>query len=288
MEGDEMSFHKTPNTFVSQVHLKVQDIERSLKFYQNIIGLKVLEQQERKVALTADGKTALVTIEQPEDIQPKQQRTTGLYHYALLLPSRADLAKVILHMIQTQYPIQGGSDHLVSEALYLADPDGNGIEIYHDRPASTWKWEGKEVVMTTEPMDVEGILKEDDGQPWSGLPAGTIMGHIHLHVAEFKKTEQFYCEGLGFEIVCTYGGQALFISTGGYHHHIGLNTWNGVGAPAPAENSVGMSSYSVVFPNETALKEAITRLSTLGAELTEDKGEIFTKDPSGNTIELRV
>ncbi|HWO97280.1 MAG TPA: VOC family protein [Bacillus sp. (in: firmicutes)] len=283
-----MTFHEKPNTFVSQVHLNVQDLQRSLDFYQNIIGLKALEQTERKAVLTADGQTPLVIIEQPENVIPKQRRTTGLYHYALLLPSRADLAKFILHMIKTQYPLQGGSDHLVSEALYLADPDGNGIEIYSDRPSSTWKWNGDEVVMTTEPMDVESIVKEDDGKPWTDLPAGTIMGHIHLHVAEFKKIEEFYCSGLGFEIVCRYGGQALFISTGGYHHHIGLNTWNGAGAPAPVKNSVGMSSYTVVFPHEEARKEAVARIGTMGAPVTEEQGGLFTQDPSGNKIELRV
>ncbi|SEN39630.1 catechol 2,3-dioxygenase [Mesobacillus persicus] len=283
-----MNFHEKPNTFVSEVNLNVADLQRSLEFYQSIIGLKVLEKTEEKAVLTADGKTPLVTIEQPSVVRPKQPRRTGLYHYALLLPSRADLAKVILYMINMKYPLQGGSDHLVSEALYLADPDGNGIEIYTDRPASTWKWEGKEVVMATEPMNVEDILKEDDGKPWSGLPAGTIMGHIHLHVAEFKKTEEFYCQGLGFEIVCRYGGQALFLSTGGYHHHIGLNTWNGVGAPAPEENSVGMSSYQVVFPNEGARQEAISRLTGIGAAISEVQGSLFTKDPSGNRIELRI
>ncbi len=283
-----MTFHGKPNTFVSQVHLNVQDLQRSLDFYQNIIGFKILEQTERKAVLTADGKTPLVIIEQPEHVIPKQRRTTGLYHYALLLPNRADLAKVILHMIKTQYPLQGGSDHLVSEALYLADPDGNGIEIYCDRPSSSWKWNGDEVVMATEPMNVESIVKEDDGKPWTGLPADTIMGHIHLHVAEFKKVEEFYCHGLGFEIVCRYGGQALFISTGGYHHHIGLNTWNGVGVPAPIENSVGMSSYTVVFPNEEARKEAVARISTMGAIVTEERGSLLTHDPSGNKIELRV
>lgn len=283
-----MNFHEKPNTFVSEVHLNVADLQRSLEFYQGIIGLKVLEKTGEKALLTADGKTPLVTIEQPSVVRPKQPRRTGLYHYALLLPSRADLAKVILHMIEVKYPLQGGSDHLVSEALYLADPDGNGIEIYTDRPASTWKWEGKEVVMTTEPMNVEDILKEDDGKPWSGLPTGTIMGHIHLHVAEFQKTEEFYCQGLGFEIVCRYGGQALFLSTGGYHHHIGLNTWNGIGAPAPEENSVGMSSYHVVFPNEEARQEAVARLTGLGAAVSEVQGSLFTTDPSGNRLELRV
>jgi catechol 2,3-dioxygenase len=283
-----MTFHKKPNTFVSQVHLHVANLQSSIDFYQNMIGFKIIEQTERKAVLTADGKNALVTLEQPDQLIPKQRGTTGLYHYALLLPSRADLAKFIIHMIKTKYPLQGASDHLVSEALYLADPDGNGIEIYIDRPSSTWKWNGDEVVMATEPMDVESILSEDDGKPWKSLPAGTIMGHIHLHVSEFNKIEEFYCKGLGFEIVCRYGDQALFISTGGYHHHIGLNTWNGVGAPAPVENSIGMYSYAVVFPNEETRKNAIDRIEAMGAIITEEQGSLFTPDPPGNKLELRL
>lgn len=281
-----MNLHGKPNTFVSQVELKVADLHRALEFYQQIIGFKVIEQTERKAVLSANGVTPLVTIEQPEDIIPKQPRTTGLYHYALLLPSRTNLARLIRHFIQTRYPLQGASDHLVSEALYLADPDGNGIEIYTDRPSTDWTWKGGQVEMVTDPLDVESILAEDDGKPWTGLPTGTIMGHIHLHVSEFNKTEEFYCEGLGFEIVTRYGGQALFISTGGYHHHIGLNTWAGVGAPAPAKNSAGMSSYTVVFPDNQTRIKAVERLEQLGASVNQNHDVFVTVDPSGNSIRL--
>ncbi|WP_121610898.1 VOC family protein [Mesobacillus foraminis] len=283
-----MKFHEKPNTFVSQVHLKVKDFDLSLAFYQKVIGFKVLEQAGKKAVLTADGRTPLVTIDQPDHVVGKEPRRAGLYHYALLLPTRADLGKVIRHLIETRYPLQGASDHLVSEALYLADPDGNGIEIYADRPASTWKWNGDEVVMTTEAMDAESVLAEAKGERWEGLPEGTVMGHIHLHVSEFEKTEEFYCKGLGFEIVCRYGGQALFISTGGYHHHIGLNTWNGVGAPAPSENSAGLRFFTVVFPGADAREKAVERLKSLGAAVTEKNGVYMAKDPSGTAIELSI
>ncbi|MFS8630532.1 MAG: VOC family protein, partial [Bacillales bacterium] len=237
-----MNFHKKPTTFVSHVHLKVTDLERSLKFYQEIIGFKVLKKTDRTAALTADGKTALLTIEQPEGAMPKQGRTTGLYHFALLLPSRKDLGKMLKHLIETGYPLQGASDHLVSEAVYLGDPDGNGIEIYADRPASAWTWHGDEVAMTTIAMDWAGVVAEAGDEPWTGLPAGTIMGHIHLHVSDLRSSEKFYTEGLGLEVVNRYGGMALFISAGKYHHHIGLNTWNGVGAPKPHPNSAGLKN----------------------------------------------
>ncbi|MED1419668.1 VOC family protein [Bacillus smithii] len=283
-----MEFHRPPHTFVGQVDLKVANLERSLAFYQNVIGFQILEQSKKKAVLTADGKTPLVTIEQPENVIPKQPHRTGLYHFAILLPTRSDLAKVLLHFIQIRYPLQGGSDHLVSEALYLADPDGNGIEIYADRPSSTWNWNNGEVVMSTEPLDVENLLAEGRDGPWKGLPSDTVIGHIHLHVSELQKTEQFYREGLGFDIVSRYGRQALFISTGGYHHHIGLNTWNGVGIPAPSENSVGLKKFSLVLPSDEARNQIIDRLRKIDASVTEENDVYMTKDPSGNQIQLLV
>ncbi|MGC4377545.1 VOC family protein [Fictibacillus sp. Mic-4] len=282
-----MNFHRAPNTFVGQVYLKVANLERSLAFYQKVIGFKVLQQAERKAVLTTDGKTALLTIEQPENVIPKQPRTTGLYHFALLLPERSDLANALNHLINTGYPLQGASDHLVSEAIYLADPDGNGIEIYADRPSSKWNWKNSEVIMATEPLNAENLLSEGIGE-WKGLPAGTIMGHIHLHVSDLSKAEEFYCKALGFNVVSRYGSHALFISTGSYHHHIGLNTWNGVGAPAPLENSVGLKCFNLVYPSLEARAGAIERLEAIGAPVEEENGSCLTEDPSGNRIRLDI
>lgn len=283
-----MNFHREPNTYVGQVTLKVQDLQRSLKFYQEVIGFKVLEQSGNKVDLTADGKTVLVTIEQPDDVIPMQGRTTGLYHYALLLPTRSDLARIIQHFANLGLRI-GSADHLVSEALYLSDPDGNGIEIYRDRAPSEWDWNNGEVDMATDPLNFRDILSGvDQQQAWNGLPAETVMGHIHLHVSELHKTEEFYVKGLGFEVVNRFGPQALFISTGKYHHHIGLNTWNGVGAPKPPENSIGLQSYTLVYPDEAALNEVISNVRNIGASVTEDNGVFVTADPSGNRIVLMV
>lgn len=283
-----MEFHREPATFVGKVNLKVQDLQRSLTFYQDVIGFKVLAQTERIVDLTADGKTVLLSIEQPEDVVPKQPHTTGLYHFALLLPSRGDLGRALLHFLQVGYPLQGASDHHVSEAIYLADPDGNGIEIYADRDSSQWKWEKGEVAMTTKPLDAEGVLAEGKGSSWSGLPSDTVMGHIHLHVSEFSKTEEFYVKGLGFEVVTRYGGQALFISTENYHHHIGLNTWAGVGAPAPSINSVGLESFTLMLSSEEKRKQIISQLKEIGSIVKEEKDFVVTVDPSGNRIYLRA
>jgi catechol 2,3-dioxygenase len=278
-------FHQEPNIYVGEVTIKVKSLDYSLTFYQNILGFQVLEKSDRKVVLTADGKNPLLTLEQPENAVAKTGRTSGLYHFAILLPSRADLAVFLRHMIQTGYPL-GAADHYVSEALYLNDPDGNGIEVYRDRPSSEWRWNNGLVEMATEELDGNGIIAESDSE-WTGLPAGTLMGHIHLHVANLKKAEEFYTKGLGFEIV-SYYPQAAFLSTGGYHHHIAINTWQGEGAAIPPKNSVGLNWYSLVFPDEAAREKTIKRLKQLGAQVTEESDFFVTEDPSGNQIRLII
>ncbi|MCA0150696.1 VOC family protein [Rossellomorea vietnamensis] len=282
-----MNFHKEPHTFVGEVSLIVQDLKRSLSFYKEVIGFKVLEQSEKRATLTADGIHPLLSIEELEESFPKEPGRTGLYHFALLLPSREDLGKVLAHLIKLNIQL-GSSDHLVSEAIYLSDPDGNGIEIYRDRPASAWTWHGDQVEMTVDPLDARGILAEAEGEAWDGLPAGTVMGHIHLHVSDLKAAEEFYGKGLGFNVVSRFGNQALFISTGGYHHHIGLNTWNGVGAPAPSENSAGLNWFTLHFPNEEKRNSTIHHLKSIGAAIQEHDGTILTVDPSGNHIYLSL
>ncbi|MEQ2528678.1 VOC family protein [Bacillaceae bacterium CLA-AA-H227] len=283
-----MTFHSTPNVYVNQVHLKVTDLVRSLTFYEEIIGLKVLSQTEKSAVLTADGKNPLVTIEEPDGVTSKEPRRTGLYHFALLLPSREDLAACLKHLVESGYPLQGASDHLVSEAIYLGDPDGNGIEIYADRPAEQWQWINDSIEMDTVALDVQDLFSQWTGDVWQGLPAGTIMGHIHLHVADLHEAERFYCEGLGFDIVTRYGGQALFISTGRYHHHIGLNTWNGLGAPAPSEESAGLEHYTLLFPSDEERQKAVERLQKMNANIIAAQDRIQVKDPSGTQIILAV
>lgn len=282
-----MGFHSKPNTFVGHVKIKVQNLDRSLKYYQEVIGFQILERTNTTAKLTADGKTSILSIEQPENVIPKQRNTTGLYHYALLLPKRADLANIVRHFVDNGIQI-GSSDHLVSEALYLSDPDGNGIEIYIDRDPSVWNWNKGEVAMTVDPLDFGDLLSSEEEQSWQGLPAGTVMGHIHLHVSELKKTEEFYTKGLGFEVVCRYGVQALFISTGKYHHHIGLNTWAGVGAPTPPENSVGLNYFTLIYDNEEARNHVVEKLNNMGAAVSEENGSFVTLDPSGNRIYLQI
>lgn len=280
-----MNFHTAPHVYTGEVHLNVLDLTRSVQFYKEVIGFKVLEAATDKVVLTADGKTPLLIIEQPENVSPKEAHKSGLYHFALLLPKRADLGAIIKHFIQHQVRI-GASDHLVSEALYLSDPDGNGIEIYTDRDPSVWSWDDGNVAMSTDPLDGESIIAESGNQTWDGLPAGTVMGHVHLHVAHLPETETFY-NALGFEVVTNYP-QALFMSNGKYHHHIGLNTWNGVGAPRPTEGSVGLRSFSLVYPTEAVLDEAIAKVEVLEVKVVASENGFVVEDPSGNRIVLRV
>jgi len=282
-----MEFHQKPATFVEHVRIKVTNLERSLKYYQDIIGFDILEQTSHTAKLTADGKTSILSLEQPENVVPKQGRTTGLYHFAILLPKKSDLANIVVHLAEKGIRI-GSSDHLVSEALYLFDPDGNEIEIYIDRDPSEWIWNGEEVAMTVDPLDFDNLLKNaKTGITWK-MPEDTIMGHVHLHVADLVKTEEFYVQGLGFEVVNRYGKQALFLSTAKYHHHVGVNTWNGVGAPQPPENSVGMEFFKLIFPDEEAIKVTLENLQKTGAPVEEENGSYITYDPSGNRIELAV
>ncbi|WP_462409838.1 VOC family protein [Neobacillus sp. Marseille-QA0830] len=278
-------FHKSPNIFVGEVNIKVKNLEYSTTFYQNVIGLKVLEKTDRKTVLTTDGKTALLTLEQPNDVISKPQQTAGLYHFAILLPTRADLSVFLRHILEIRYPL-GAGDHYVSEALYLNDPDGNGIEVYRDRPSSEWTWKNGLVDMATEEVDAEGILAESNAE-WNGLPAGTVMGHIHLHVSDLAASQEFYTKGLGFDIVSHYP-QAVFLSTGGYHHHIAINTWQGVGAPTPPNNSVGLNWYTLVFPDEAAREKAVQRLNSLHAPVEKKADDYVTNDPAGNKIRLVV
>ncbi|MFD2043276.1 VOC family protein [Ornithinibacillus salinisoli] len=276
----EKKFFQKPTTYVGEVNINVTDLERSLHFYKNILGFRVLKQSSLSVVLTADGKTPILSLEQPPEVISREAKTTGLYHFAILLPTRADLSSFLKHSIRSGVPL-GASDHYVSEALYFNDPDGNGIEVYRDRPSSEWNWTEGQVAMATEPLDGDNLLAEGDKE-WNGMPEDTILGHIHLHVANLEETEKFYVNGLGFKIVTKYPG-ALFASTGDYHHHIGLNVWNGVGAKPPVKNSVGLNWFELVFPSEEAVKQTVSKLNSMGVTVKHDNEVV---DPAGNVIRL--
>lgn len=283
-------FHKKPNLYTSHIQLKVSNLETSIEFYKTVIGFDVLEKTADTAYLTFDGKTSLVSLVQVEHAQ-RVQGATGLYHLALLLPTRKDLGNIVQHFIKLNVQI-GAGDHDVSEALYLNDPDGNGIEIYSDRPESDWKWDAQgQVFMTTEAVNFESVLADADGT-WSGLPLGTVMGHIHLSVSDLAKTQQFYTEVLDFEVVTKYGDQALFISTGKYHHHIGLNTWNSRGGAPLPEKATGLKSFTMVLKDTSYANQVKANLLEAGypVELFEEAPlfggaqEFSTVDPNGLRI----
>lgn len=276
-----------PSTELGQVSLRIRNLATSVRFYTEVVGLRMLRQQGRVAELTADGKNTLLVLEEVEGltIQP-ERKAAGLYHFAILVPDRESLGLVIRNLVAHNIPV-GQGDHLVSEALYISDPDNNGIEIYVDRPRDTWRRDAKgEIIMATDPVDVEGLLAASEGKEWNGLPEGTVIGHVHFHVSNLQEAKQFYCDILGFELTAHYGGAALFISAGGYHHHIGLNVWAGVGVPNTPRNAVGMNYLTVVLPNEEELEAVSSRIRDAGLTLEQREGELYVKDPSD--IEVRL
>lgn len=278
-------FHQKPIAHVKDVQIKVSDLRRSLTYYVDLLGFRVLNKSERQAVLTADGTEALITLVQPNDVTAERGRYTGLYHFAILLPSRADLAVFLRRLIETKTPF-GASDHYVSEALYLNDPDGNGIEVYRDRADIDWEWQDDTVNMATVPLDVADVLMESD-ESWQGMPPGTILGHMHLHVSHLQAAEDFYTKGLGMDVVAYYP-QAVFLSYGGYHHHLGINTWQGAGTPPPPAQHVGLLSYSIVFPDEAARAQVLHQLEEIGSPAYAIGSAYIVRDPSHNQVRLLV
>lgn len=281
-----MSFHNAPTTFVSHVHLYVSHVEHSLKFYQEVLGFSILERVDDLVILTADGSTPIVTLETPKHLEARNPKSTGLYHFAILLPSRNDLARFVMHLLKMKIRF-GVSDHLVSEAIYFSDPDLNGIEVYVDRHPDTWSWHQGSVAMSVDELNYNDLLKDVNTlTPWESTPKDTVLGHIHLHVKELKETATFYAEGLGFQIVSRLGNAALFISDNGYHHHIGLNTWQGVGAPAKHPLSVGLHFFTVQYASKEKRDEVIKKLQEMRYPVEQKQDGYFVLDPSKNLIKL--
>jgi len=269
-----------PAAHIDRVHLIIASLDRSVSFYEGRIGLRLHRRDGTSAAMGVGGRDLLQLHESAS--APRARGTTGLYHFAILVPSRKDLGAALRHLADSKTTFQGFADHLVSEAIYLADPDGNGIEIYRDRPRSEWPTVDGVLQMGSEPLDLKSLLA--DAGPWQGLAPETRMGHVHLHVAHLDEAEQFYRDGLGLDLMLRYGGSASFLSAGGYHHHIAVNTWAGIGAPRPPAGAVGLDHVVIRVPTAQALASAAEHLQKAGIAHEADERTIRVSDPSGNRI----
>jgi catechol 2,3-dioxygenase len=280
-----------PETRVGLLSLRVGDLDRSLAFYTESFGFSLLRRDGGRAALGAGGIPILLLV-QVTGARPfphDQYGYTGLYHFAILVPTRPDLGRWLAHWLATGHPLPGMGDHLVSEALYITDPDGNGIEIYRDRPRDTWQWVNGRVQMATDPVDIRGMLAEaqSSGQPWTGLPAGTRLGHMHLQVGDINQAVAFYQGVLGFDIAAQMP-TALFVSAGGYHHHIGMNIWHSKGADPPPQDVAGLRFFTIDFGSEAAQAETLSRLEAAGVPFTRLGADIALQDPWHTAIVLQV
>jgi catechol 2,3-dioxygenase len=235
-----------PDAHIGEVHLTVSDLNRSVGFYTDVLGFAEVERHGSRAVLGPAGGPAIVQLEGRRDARPRSRRTSGLYHFAILVPDRAALGRSLRRLAEQRWPLTGASDHRVSEALYLDDPDGLGIEVYRDRPLHEWMRSGGELMMTTEPLDLDDVAGEPGAdQPWSGLDVGTRIGHVHLHVPDLDGAERFYCDAIGFTPTLRRYPGALFVAAGSYHHHVGLNLWAGPGAPPPEPGTVGLDAFTI-------------------------------------------
>jgi len=278
-------------TTVGHVALTVSDPARSSAFYENVLGLQASRSDDGVILLGGTGRSALVTLHGQADARPLDRRATGLFHLALLLPSRLDLAYALSRLARTRWPLDGASDHLVSEALYLSDPDGHGIEIYRDRERSEWTYDANgQLAMSTLRLDLQNLAGELEGAPPPPVtvPAGTSIGHVHLQVSDLDEAEAFYGGVLGFDVVVRGYPGALFVSAGGYHHHIGLNTWNSAGSGPPAPGSIGLRSFDVLLPDQGELQRVLERVQAAGLKVEPAAGgaSSIVRDPSGNAVVL--
>jgi len=239
-------YHQAPLSYISIITLNVHDPKRMVDFYTQL-GMRILSQTKHESILGTS--FPLIILKHDREYALENKATQGLYHVAYLVPTRAELGSVLKHLIEHKIPLQGLSDHGVSEAIYLADPEGNGIEIYADRPSMLWPYEHNKLAMVTEMMRYQEVLSL--AKTFTGFSKETIIGHLHLHVSQLEDAVKYYQEKLGYQLMQYYGDTAAFLSTGGYHHHLGLNTWRGVGIPKKNPNTTGLTSFQVKKKSST-------------------------------------
>jgi catechol 2,3-dioxygenase len=278
----------SPATRVGAVHLTVSNMERSLGYYESVIGLSVRERAGDRAVLGAGGEDLLVLVERPG--AQLARGYCGLYHFALLLPHRVELARWLAHAARDRVALAGLADHYVSEAIYLSDPDGHGIEIYWDRPRAVWEGRVAER-MTTLPLDTSSLfaeLPDPASELFESLPSGTVMGHVHLCVSHIPQTIAFYRDVIGFALMASLGGQAAFLSAGGYHHHLGANTWESAGAGQPPVEAAALRRATLVLPNALERDRLAARAADAGEEPVAVDDSLLVHDPSGNPMVLEV
>ena len=280
-------FRLPPATHIGAVRLQVADLARSLAYYGRVLGLRVLRQDASGAALAPAGtESPILELRERPGARPHPKRgQLGLFHFAILLPDRASLGRFLRHLSEIG-AYAGMSDHLVSEALYLTDPDGLGIEVYADRPRGQWTYSGRELQMATIPLNVQDVIAAGGTEHWSGMPNGTTIGHVHLHVGDLDQAATFYHEALGFDKVAWSYPGALFLSAGGYHHHLGTNTW-AAGAPPAAEGDARLVEWDLVLPDAASVSAAGASVEAAGGTIERAKdGSILARDPWGTAVRL--
>ena len=285
-DPEQISMSRLPgDAHIGAITLRVTDIARSLGFYRGILGLTASDVSLNSAKL-APAAHLPVLIHLTRVSHARQGRTTGLYHFALRVPGRPELASMLLRLVKADYPLDGASDHDVSEALYLSDPDGNGIEIYHDRPRDEWKWRNGEVHMTLAAVDLQGLLKIAAADAATAAPHGLDMGHVHLQVSDLSESTRFYRDIVGLDVTSNALRGAAFLSAGGYHHHLGINTWSATSRRADIDGP-GLTDWELVVPDTSARAALIGRLRDASAqEIAVTDGFRFL-DPDGTGLYIR-
>jgi catechol 2,3-dioxygenase len=294
--GEPPRGHRLPDaTRLGGVRLQVADLARSLAYYEGTLGLRVADRAPGRAALAAQpgpaagGEDVLVELVERPGARPMAARgRLGLYHFAILVPDRASLGRFVRHLAERGVRA-GAGDHLVSEAFYLQDPDGLGIEVYADRPRATWRRVGRELLMATDPVDVAGLVRDAGDAPWTGMPAGTVIGHVHLHVGSIEQASAFFAEALGFDRMSSRYPGALFLGAGGYHHHLGTNTWAGPGARPPSDDDARLLAWTIELPDAASVDAVGRSLAAAGhAAETAIDGSLVARDPWGTAVRLRT
>jgi catechol 2,3-dioxygenase len=272
------------DTSLGRVHLRVANLDRSLQFYRDLLGLVEVRHEGSRVELSTRSRQPLLTLTAIPGTLPRPQGVVGLYHFALLFPTRRDLGRTLLHLFEHSWPFQGFSDHGVSEAAYLADPDGNGIELYADRPREDWPRANGQIAMSTFALNVNSLIRTVEGEEWTGVATGTKVGHIHLHVSDLARAGEFYGDVLGFDVTNDNYPGALFLAAGGYHHHIALNTWLRQSAPAP--HAAGLLGYELQVSDKSALQQIADRAAAHGLKAERSSEGLHLADPDGNLLTI--